>query len=73
MAANRQEDRMSADLTHLFSLPLCIPCSSLKHNEAPLISAGMRVIAGAGTQWWFPNIRPTRAGLLSWLTPQVMT
>lgn len=40
----------------VFSTPLCIPCSSLKYNEAPLISAGMRVIAGAETQWWFPVV-----------------
>lgn len=61
---------MSAGLTHLFSLALsvfCLPCSSLKYKEAPLISVGMRVIVGAGTQRWFPSIRPTRAGLLSWL------
>lgn len=57
----------------VFSSPLCIPHSSLRYNEAALISAGMRVFAGAGTRWWLPNVRPTRAGLLSWLTPQVMT
>lgn len=74
MAANRQEGRMSARLTHLFSLPLSVfPVvlwNTIKPRSFPLL---WRVIAGAGTQRRFQKISPTRAGPLSWLTPQVMT